>query len=395
MRLPLLTVAIMLVIDVIFDGYILYAIRTRLKRREFWSRLHIAASLGMVIAILAVMIMPKRRGSDFQLLGVMWMLYAYLTVYLPKIIWVISDLLSALPCLMHRKRLEWLSVTGAVIGVVTFFVMWWGALFNRFNIDEREVEIEIPGLPEAFDGYRIVQFSDIHVGTYGTDTTFVSRLVDVINATKPDMIVFTGDIVNRHTDELPPFVKPLSRLDAPDGVYSVLGNHDYGDYMEWPSAEAKAENMREMIRLQHDMGWHLLLNDNVMIRRDNDSIAIVGVENIGDPPFKVYGSLSAAYPAIGDDVTKILLTHNPAHWTDSIAGKSDVNVGLSLSGHTHAMQIELAGFSPACFRYNTWGGKYTDETESHTLYVNIGAGAVGLPMRIGATPEITVLTLRK
>lgn len=385
----------MLVVDIIFDGYIFYAIRKRIRNQKLWCTVHVAVSIGMILAIMAVMILPKRRGSDFQLLAVMWMLYAYLTVYIPKILWVISDLLSYIPCLWRRGRWKWLSVTGAVLGAVTFTVMWWGALVNRFNVEVRDVEIVIPDLPDAFDGYRILQFSDMHVGTYGSDTTFVSRFVDEINALRPDMIVFTGDIVNRRTDELPPFVRTLSRIQAPDGVYSILGNHDYGDYSEWTSAAAKQENMEELYRLQRKAGWHLLLNDNVIIRRGNDSIALIGVENIGDPPFKVYGSLKKAYSNISDSVTKILLTHNPAHWTDSIAGKDDINVALTLSGHTHAMQIELFGLSPACFRYKTWGGIYTDETEEHTLYVNIGAGEVGLPMRIGATPEITVLTLKK
>lgn len=385
----------MFVIDIIFDGYILYAIKKRVRNRKLWSTVHLAVSIGMILAILAVMILPKRRGSDFQLLAVMWMLYGYLTIYMPKIIWVVFDLLSAIPCLWRGRRLSWLSWTGGATGIVVFIVMWWGALVNRFNIDERNVTVEIPDLPEAFDGYRIVQFSDMHVGTYGSDTTFVSRMVDAINALQPDMIVFTGDVVNRRTDELPPFVATLSRLKAPDGVYSILGNHDYGDYSEWSSAAAKQKNIEEMCRLQREAGWRLLLNENVVIRRGNDSIALIGVENIGDPPFTVYGSLKKAYPDITDEVTKILLTHNPAHWTDSIAGKDDINVALTLSGHTHAMQIELFGLSPACFRYKTWGGRYTDKTESHTLYVNIGAGEVGLPMRIGATPEITVLTLKK
>lgn len=395
MRLPVTMIAILLIVDIIFDGYIFFAIRHRVKRYKKWLVTHTAVTVLLLCAIVTVMIQPVRSGSDRQLLSTMWLLYAYLSVYIPKILWVLFDLISKTPELFGRKRIAWLGRTGAAIGIFIFIAMWWGALINRFNINVNDVDIDIPGLPENFNGYRIVQFSDLHVGTYANDTSFVSEFVTEINNLHPDLIVFTGDIVNRRTEELLPFVGPLSRLKAPDGVYSILGNHDYGDYSDWLTPEAKNENMRLMRQLQSEMGWRLLLNETVMLHRGNDSIALIGVENIGDPPFHVYGSLNAAYPDTSDNTTKILLTHNPAHWTDSIAGRKNVNIDLTLSGHTHAMQITVGPFSPACLRYKTWGGLYNDNTELHKLYVNIGVGAVGMPMRIGATPEITVLTLSK
>ncbi len=270
-----------------------------------------------------------------------------------------------------------------------------GALVNRTRCQVKEITLCFDRLPVAFDGYRMVQFSDFHVGTYGSDTTFVSEVVKTINGLNPDVIFFTGDIVNRRTDELPPFTATLSRLSAPDGVISILGNHDYGDYSEWPSAQAKADNLTRMHALQADMGWSLLLNSSEILKRGGDSIAVVGVENWGDPPFSVYGDLGKAYPALGDSVFKILLTHNPAHWVEEVASCDSVEIPLSLSGHTHAMQIEVGGWSPAKYRYPTWGGLYSDSDGSHMLYVNIGVGAVALPMRIGATPEITLITLRR
>ncbi|MDE5960280.1 MAG: metallophosphoesterase [Duncaniella sp.] len=359
------------------------------------SKIQLWSANALFILILAVICLPKRNCSNGMLMAMMWMLYTYIAFYLPKYLFVIIDLIAKIPCLFKRHRLSWLSITGTVLSVVTFVALWWGALVNRFNIDVKDVEIEIAGLPDGFDGYRIVQFSDMHVGTFGNDTTFVSTFVDRINALNPDLIVFTGDIVNSKTTELPPFVAPFSRLNAPDGVYSILGNHDYGDYSEWPSAEAKKGNLELMKKLQADMGWHLLLNETVMLRQDGDSIALIGVENIGDPPFKVYGSLSKAYPQLSDSVSKILLTHNPAHWTDSISGNADMRVPLSLSGHTHAMQLEILGWSPAKYRYPTWGGLYNDSDKQHQLYVNIGGGTVGFPARVGATPEITLITLKK
>jgi len=296
--------------------------------------------------------------------------------------------------LFHKERLSWLSVAGGFFAILTFLLIWWGALVGRYRIQVNEVEISVANLPDSFDGYKIVQFSDIHVGTFGSDTAFVKQLVDRINAENGDLIVFTGDIVNRKTDELLPFVSVFSELEAPDGVISILGNHDYGDYSDWPDSVSKAENMSMLYDLNKKMGWNLLSNSHEYIYNGTDSIAIIGVENVGDPPFKIYGSLKNSYPDLHDSVVKILLTHNPAHWSQEVDG-SDKNIALTLSGHTHAMQMELFGVSPAVFRYKTWGGLYNDENNRHQLYVNIGTGTVGLPMRLGATPEITVFTLRK
>ncbi|MDE5858007.1 MAG: metallophosphoesterase, partial [Muribaculaceae bacterium] len=231
--------------------------------------------------------------------------------------------------------------------------------------------------------------------TFGNQTKFVSRLVDEINNLNPDLIVFTGDIVNRNSNELIPFVSVLSRLQAKEGVISIMGNHDYGDYTTWESDKAKQENLKLLHNLEKKMGWDLLLNQSKNIYRGNDSILIIGVENIGDPPFHVYGSLEKAYANTSTPQTKILLSHNPAHWKNSIADNPGHKIDLTLSGHTHAMQVELLGMSPAVFRYPTWSGLYHDKTTSNRLYVNIGAGTVGLPMRIGATPEITLITLRR
>ncbi|MCM1354943.1 MAG: metallophosphoesterase [Staphylococcus sp.] len=369
-----------------------------MKRRfkRLWpSRLQLWLAVVLFCLIIAVICMPKRNCSDSTLRAIMWMLYTYIAFYLPKYIFIVFDLIAKIPQLFRHKRIRAISVIGIIASVITFIALWWGALINRFNIDIKEVTIEIEGLPESFDGYTIAQFSDMHVGTFGNDTTFVSRFVDTINSLDTDAIVFTGDIVNSKTSELYPHVRPFSRLSARDGVYAILGNHDYGDYSNWPSTEAKKQNLSELKRLQGEMGWRLLLNETEYLTNGSDSVALIGVENIGDPPFKVYGSLSRAYPNLNDSLPKILLTHNPAHWVDSISGQNDMRVQLALSGHTHAMQLELLGWSPAKYRYPTWGGLYADKSKKHQLYVNIGGGTVGFPARVGATPEITLITLKK
>lgn len=385
---------ILIVVNVFVDIYIWRCIVN--KERKRWPGVVYAwSSLFFIIFIIVTVALPRRSGSDAVLLAVMWMLYTYLSVYISKYVFCIISFIGLILRLWRGKRWKAMNIIGSVAAIAVFVTMWWGALINRTRYQIKEVVIEFADLPDAFDGYRVLQFSDFHVGTYGSDTTFVSEIVDVINNQRADLVLFTGDIVNRRTDELLPQVKPLSRLKAADGVYSILGNHDYGDYKKWPSAEMKSENMDMMYRLQRDMGWNLMNNRSEYIRRGNDSIALIGVENWGDPPFTVYGDLDKAYPMQSDSTFKILMTHNPAHWSEKIADNDTVNIALSLSGHTHAMQCQIGSWSPAEWRYDNWGGLYDDLSSRHKLYVNIGLGTVALPARIGATPEITVLTLRK
>lgn len=393
MRLPLVATLILLLFAIAIDFYLWRRIRT-VSKNKIWSRVHVAVAVIFNLALLLVICVPKRSGGNSGLELIMWTLYTYFSVYIPKFLFVIFDLIAVLPLLWKRNRWKWLSFTGIVIGVIVFIVMWWGALINRYSIDVRNVDVEIAGLPEEFDGFTIAQISDLHVGTYGTDTAFVSDVVDRVNSLSPDIVAFTGDIVNRRSSELRPFVSPLSRLRGRDGVFSILGNHDYGDYYSWPSPQAKAENMTELLDMQSEMGWKMLNNATAFVYRGNDSIAIVGVENVGDPPFTVYGDLDMAYEALGDPTVKILLSHNPAHWVEDIKDSPDKNIALTLSGHTHAMQMSAFGLSPAALRYPTWGGLYSDE-DGHQLYVNIGIGEVAIPARIGATPEITLITLRR
>lgn len=393
MRLPLIATLVLLFFAIAIDYYLWRRIK-KVSRRKLWLRIHVVVSIIFNAGLLLVICLPKRRGADSGLELIMWTLYTYFSVYIPKFLFVIFDAIAALPLLWRRKRWKWLSISGIVIAVAVFLIMWWGALVNRYSIDVRNVDVTVADLPEAFDGYTIAQISDFHVGTFGTDTTFVSKVIDKVNSLSPDVVAFTGDIVNRRSSELRPFVSPLSRMHARDGVLSILGNHDYGDYYSWDTPEAKAENMKELLDMQAEMDWHMLNNATSFIYRGNDSIAIIGVENVGDPPFTVYGDLDMAYETLDDPTVKILLSHNPAHWIEDIKDSPDKNIALTLSGHTHAMQMSAFGVSPAALRYPTWGGLYEDE-DGHQLYVNIGLGEVAIPARIGATPEITLITLRR
>ncbi len=407
MRIPLVMLIPLLVLTVLIDLYLWSDVKRATKRRGgkivFW----ISTAVCWIFLIVTLSLPRREEGSD--LLPVMWMLYVFLSVYLAKLGYIVCSLIGRLLSLItHKHRgYRWARVVGIFVGILFLAVMWEGVFFSRYNIVVNRVEVDSPSIPLPFNGYRIAQISDLHVGTWGNDTTFVAALVDSVNSLKPDLIVFTGDIVNRETKEIEPFLHTLSRLKASDGVLSILGNHDYGDYMDWKQPSAREENNRMLAVRQESIGWDLLNNERRFMKRGNDSIMVIGVENIGDPPFPSYGDLEKALPSSPDSVYnqndrhfKVLLSHNPAHWDDYVSHKT--NIQLTLAGHTHAMQMMLKignwEWSPAVFRYPLWGGMYerlNDRGIETKMYVNIGAGEVGMPSRLlSAYPEITLFTLQ-
>lgn len=393
MKFNILIALMGLALCVLIDLYIYKVIRKHVPgHKNIAARIYgITAGIGYGI-IAAAIILPRKSGDNSMLVADMWLIFIFMTMLLSKLLFSVTDLIARIPCIFRLRRLRWLSAAGTVIAAAVFILMWWGALINRNRISITDIPIESTRWPESFDGYRIVQISDLHTGTWGNDTTFMSKLVKRINSLQPDLIVFTGDIVNRRSDEFEPMVTTFGRLHAKDGVYAITGNHDYGDYSSWTSEKEHLEDRENLRRLYKLTGHRLLLNETAYLTRGNDSIALIGVENIGEPPFSVYGDLDKAYHNIGDNMPKILLTHNPAHWTTDIRNNREANIDLTLSGHTHAMQIQIAGITPSSLRYETPWGVYTD-TLGHTLNVNRGAGTVGMPMRLGATPEITLITL--
>ena len=252
-------------------------------------------------------------------------------------------------------------------------------------------------LPDDFDGYRIVHLSDLHIGTFLRNPAFIDSLADAVNGQHPDMVVFTGDLVNVSAIELLPFRKTLSAISAPDGVYSVMGNHDYCMYAQDCTHRVHgrsitvAERDRMLLQYMEDkMGWRMLMNENVVIKRGKSSIAVVGVENIGKPPFKSFGNLAKALTGLPEGMFKILLSHDPTHWRCGVLNKTDI--ALTLSGHTHAGQVRLGRFSPAKWAYNEWGGSYVEGNSM--LHVSPGIGGT-VPFRFGAWPEINVVVLKK
>lgn len=384
----------MLVINILVDIYIARAIRSRVSQR--WVGKVFYGVCGVSLGLLALLVVMPLGGtlSDAMFNLFVWLLLAFVALLIPRYTFTIIDLSARIPQLFKRKRSRIVSMIACGVAALSFVMILWGAFVTRKSLQIKEVSVEIADLPEAFEGYRIAQISDIHTGTFGDDDTFIRRLVDEINNLDADLVVFTGDIVNRHADEIRPFTDALSQIRGRDGQLAILGNHDYADYY-YTDSRLRENDRARLINFYSLTSFDLVLDDYRTIYRGNDSIIVIGVENIGRPPFAVYGNLEIAYPALDDNTTKILLSHDPFHWHNDIANHSDKNIALTLSGHTHAMQTCLLGWSPASLMHTEWGGLYADDNGQHQLYVNIGIGTVGTPMRIGATPEITLITLRR
>ena len=280
--------------------------------------------------------------------------------------------------------------TGLTLAVVSIVMIIYGSFIGRTQFDVKEVTYSSSKLPSSFDGYRIVQLSDIHIGSWQGNASAIQNLVNLVNEQHPDLIVFTGDLVNHRAIELNDFQHILAGLKAKDGVYSILGNHDYGPYFRWKNKQEQDDNLSDLQQRQAAMGWKLLNNSHTILIQGNDSIALIGVENEGEPPFSQYADLPKAMQGT-EGMFQILLSHNPTHWRREVLPESDID--LMLAGHTHAMQLKLGNYSPSSYIYPEWSGMYLEGTRG--LYVNVGIGYVGLPFRFGEWPEITVLTQRR
>lgn len=294
------------------------------------------------------------------------------------------------------SRRKFISQIAVGLAAIPLASLLYGMYRGKYRFRVLEYALHFEDLPEAFDGYRITQISDIHSGSFDNRKK-IAYGIDLINQQASDVIMFTGDMVNNKADEMLPWADLFSQLKAKDGVYSILGNHDYGDYIDWPSPDAKAQNLADLAHIQKTMGYDLLLNESRYIERDGQRIAIVGVENWGKGGFKKAGDLKKAAEAISPDDFKILLSHDPSHWDECVL-HDDYHYHLTLSGHTHGMQfgIEIPGWvkwSPVKWRYKHWAGMY--EQFNKYLNVNRGFGYLGYPGRVGIWPEVTVITLKK
>lgn len=291
------------------------------------------------------------------------------------------------------SRSVFLSWAGMLAGGGLFGSLIYG-FGNKYNYQLNRIKLPFQNLPNSFKGLKIAHISDIHAGSF-TDKEAVIKGVQKIMDQKPDLILFTGDIVNNKSDEMDDYIEVFQKLSAPLGVFSVLGNHDYGDYHQWDSPEEKIQNLEKLKQTYSALGWRLMLDENVVIDKEGEKIAVIGVQNIsGKSRFRSYGSLPKAYNGLEKSQFKILLSHDPSHW-DSEVRKDYSDIDLMLSGHTHGMQfgVEIPGFkwSPVQYVYKQWAGLYNEGSQK--LYVNRGFGFIGYPGRVGILPEISIIEL--
>ena len=292
-----------------------------------------------------------------------------------------------------NDRSVFLSWLGIGLGSSLFVTLLYG-FSNKYNYQVKKVPLHFENLPAGFRGLKIIQISDIHSGSF-TNKKAVAAGIDHILRLEADLILFTGDLVNDRADEMKNYMDVFSRVRAPLGVYSVLGNHDYGDYASWPSLEAKEDNLERLKRIHGELGWRLLMNEHVVLEKSQDRIALIGIENwSASSRFPKHGRMDQAYNGAEIFDFKILMSHDPSHW-DAQVRKEYPGIDLTLSGHTHGMQfgIEISRFkwSPVQWMYKQWAGLY--EKEHQKLYVNRGYGFIGYPGRVGILPEITLIEL--
>ena len=338
--------------------------------------------------------------QQYAIAGLLTWLIICLFVTLPLLLEDITRLIKAIfrkPTNAPRipSRRKFVSTLGWGLAAIPFASILYSIFKGKYNYKVWKYTLYFDNLPKAFDGYRITQISDIHCGSFDNYEK-IRYGVELINSQKSDVILFTGDLVNNLANEVHNWKSLFATLQAPDGVFSIMGNHDYGDYSSWETSEAKQQNLEHLFQLQKQMGWQLLLNEHCYLERDGEKIALIGVENWGHGRFSKYGDLNKAMEGVNTEDFKILMSHDPTHWQEVVLPENK-DIQLTLSGHTHGMQcgIEIPGWlkwSPSQYIYKYWGGMY--EEGGKYLNVNRGFGYHAFPGRLGVWPEITVIELK-
>lgn len=401
---------------VLLDIYVFQAVRvitlplpTRIR-----TIVHISYWAVSILALVALLVLPYLQFDNQSKLARSTIFASIAGIFFAKAIAALFFLVDDV-----RRGVQWVAqqfgyflpttTSGGDPGSITrsVFLSWTGMLFgsglfgtliygfgNKYRYQLNRIAVSFANLPQAFKGLKIVHISDIHSGSF-TNKEAVRKGVEKIMLEKPDLILFTGDLVNNTADEMDEYQEVFASLNAPMGVYSILGNHDYGDYVKWETDEHKHANLESLKKVHASMGWKLLMNEHVVLEKGEDKIALLGVENWGaKASFPKYGKLDEAYAGTEQYPFKILMSHDPSHW-DAQVRKQYKDIDLMLSGHTHGMQfgVELPGFrwSPVQYIYDQWAGLYDDGRQK--LYINRGYGFLGYPGRVGILPEITVLEL--
>ncbi len=394
---------------ILVDWYAYQAVKTTFKEGHAARYLYWGISIGVLLFLLYILVNFNRnagpQGIFSNFLGLL------ILFFVPKLLLIVAmlgeDIWRLGEGIVYKvsgsqtdsfipSRRKFISQTGLILAAIPFAGILHGMWKGKYNYRVIRKTLTFPDLPESFDGLTITQISDIHSGSFDNRDK-IEYAVDLINQQRSDLILFTGDMVNNRAEEMEPWVEVFSKLKAPLGKYSILGNHDYGDYVDWESPQAKQSNLQQLFDIHRELGFKLLNNDSIQLKKDNDHINILGVENWGSGGFAKYGDLEQACVNVKDGDFNILMSHDPSHF-DAVVKSHQKKMHLTLSGHTHGMQfgIEIPGFikwSPVKYRYPKWAGLY--EEAGKYLYVNRGFGFLAFPGRVGIWPEITLLQLKK
>ena len=368
-----------------FTAYtvLLFLIAMAIPFQEWWPFARI-----YLFAFAIILLICKLIGSTFILIDDLTRLMRWLFNL------VFTPATSGDDKVGNLSRLKFLNQLAVILAAVPFGAFVYGMIKSGFDYKVRKVRLVLPNLPAAFNGLKIVQLSDIHTGSFVSSAP-LEKALRMIQEQNADVIFFTGDLVNNITEEAIPYTEIFKQIKAPLGVYSTLGNHDYGDYVQWPSVEAKQKNLQDIKNLHAEFGWKLLMNEHIALKKGDAEIAVLGVENWGQAMrFPKYGDLKKAHAGTEHFPVKLLLSHDPSHW-DAQVRKLYSDIDVTFSGHTHGMQfgIEIPGFrwSPSKYIYKQWADLYQEGKQF--LYVNRGLGFLGYPGRVGILPEITVVEL--
>lgn len=334
------------------------------------------AILWWVPSLLLILAEVGLQMGFFHKLSVRVLFTTILFSAFPKVVFILFD-----------AFLPWFFALIPALGVMGWFAF--GFIEGWKRLELKHITFTSPDLPPYFDGYRLVQITDFHLGSFPPGNDFVQKVVDATNNEEPDMILFTGDLVNNQASEVEPYLDTLGQLHASDGIYSIWGNHDYCEYGNNHSIGALKRNRRMLYGYQESLGWHQLMNEHHVVSHGMASIAVIGVENPGQPPFTNRSNLKKAMKGLNPDMFKILLSHDPHHWRREVVGKK---IQLTLAGHTHAGQLKISQWTPARMAFKEWGGAY--RIGEQMLYVSSGIGG-SFPFRLGAWPELTVITLKR
>ncbi|MGC3979173.1 MAG: metallophosphoesterase [Paludibacteraceae bacterium] len=370
----------------------------KMKKHRFYHWFaHLSLVPGMLFILLFFYTRFGFRYNHYYVVSTLlqWAFFIFGLVYIPKIIYILFYYLNNIYCKKRKVHSYLFRRIGYAVGIFSVLVMGYGNVITRDDVELVKKDIDVKQLPPAFDKYKIAIFADLHIGNWNNRYQMMERISQIIDKEEPDIIVFAGDMVNNFADELQGWKPYFASLKSKYGMFAILGNHDHGDYANWKSIDGKADNLKRIKKGIEELGFKLLLNEHYDLTLGKDTITLVGVENYSDDTDKPnYCDLKKALAKTNTNRKKILLTHDPKHWNAEVTGKDDIF--LTISGHTHGGQIGIINkcirFSPVMFSFKQWEGLY--QQNNQYIYVNRGVGFVGIPMRIGVKPEVTVLTLK-